>query len=188
MKILSKFIEPKDLPMITAVHEAGHAVLYHLLGYRIESVFINSTGDGKICCPVITPSGVYTFINDANIKKELMNYGMICLSGYLAEFKYQKRRIKGVLVPCPENENKNDVTRFYDEMSICQNLSGEKFSVGMFCYFVQAELRSLFRKKKIWLSVLALAETICSESGKQLNGDEVHAILEEKIPFALLNR
>jgi hypothetical protein len=167
---------------LVSIHEAGHALIYHLLGYRIDSCGVFEDGSGIIKCKVLIPNTEDLCWNF------MLNYGMICLSGYMAELKLQKRRTNGILRVKPKDGKNID----YDsDMECLKRMLESKYSfydydddIDFDIYVIQMETLKIMRKKKHWNAILSLAESL--EENGFLDGETIHHILEKFVAFGTL--
>lgn len=47
-KVAENLLNIKSIKAITAIHEAGHAIVYHIYGYHTTSISIDNDGSGFV--------------------------------------------------------------------------------------------------------------------------------------------
>ncbi len=172
-----------DLLKTTAFHEAGHAAIFHLLGNDIGQVYIRENGSGSVESLRIRPHQVCLLINKYDPVEVLNRYGLECLSGPVAEMKFLKRRIHGPFIPVASNSKDGDVECFYSEMDNYATHLKIELNQHKTTWNVQQTIIQIFKSKRIWNAVKTLANELCSQKDYQLDGDDVHYILEKNIPW-----
>ena len=169
---------------IASIHEAGHAIVYHMYGHNISAIKIDSDGNGIVSCIIHTPtSGIYDFEGSA-IYRRLEIFGMICLSGYCAELKFQNIRIGGILTikdsdsKVPQN---NDIAALRKEMEKINEIKQDNICNDMYFYLIQEDTKKLIRKRNIWNGIINLSEEIMNSENNYLEGEKVHEILNKYV-------
>jgi hypothetical protein len=173
-----------SLRKIASIHEAGHAIVYHMYGHNISSIKIDSDGNGFISCVIHTPtSGIYDF-EGSDVYKRLEIYGMICLSGFCAEFKFQNIRIGGMFT-IKNSDSKvsqnNDVADLRKEMEKINEIKHENICNDMYFYLIQEDTKKLIRKRNIWNGIINLSEEMMNSKNNYLEGEKVHEILNKYV-------
>jgi hypothetical protein len=166
---------------IASIHEAGHAIIYHLMNCSIDSINIHDNGDGIVNCPVYTPRSFLKSPDTLDI--EMYNYGLLCFSGYIAEskFSYLVLDIEH-LYDLKDVQEGNDFTDYRDEMEFVNyKIDEEKFD---FDYFenIYNETDTLINNDLIWKAINKLSEELIKDEDGMLLGYRVHEILNEYIP------
>jgi hypothetical protein len=169
---------PKEL---ASIHEAGHAIIYHLLNHRIDSINVDDNGDGIVNCRIYTPR---TFINSPEfLDIEMYNYGLICFSGYIAESKFSGLVLDiEHLYNLKDVQEGNDFTDYRDEMEFVNySIDEEKFDFDYFEY-IYGQTIYLINNDLIWEAITKLSEELNKTKDGGLSGDKTHWILNEYIP------
>lgn len=175
-----------DLIKATCYHEAGHAIVYHMLGIPIERIEAQY-GNGLVMAKFVRPSYSLNKATKETLFKQLEAYGLVCLSGYCAEMKFQGKRLRGIMVinnGSPGNDN--DLDCLLKEINIAEqtlNTNG-KGSVADF-YFAQLQQRTrrLIGTQKVWKSISELAEMLYSSEDRILLGEESHQLIDKYLKF-----
>mgnify|MGYP003574877410 CR=1 FL=1 len=166
---------------IASIHEAGHAVIYHLLNHRIDSINIYDNGDGIVNCRIYTPK---TFVNSPEfLNIEMYNYGLLCFSGYIAESKFSDLVLDiEHLYNLKDVKKGNDFTDYKDEMELVNySIDEEKFDFAYFEY-IYYETNTLINNDLIWKAINKLSEELIKDEDGMLWGYKVHEVLNEYIP------
>jgi hypothetical protein len=165
---------------LASIHEAGHALIYHLLGNSIDFIEVSDSGSGFVSCVIKTPS-----IKSTN---SLEKYGMVCLSGYLAEAKFTRRRITGNITVVGTNGTKpsedNEINIFRQMIDKYYSNRNSKFINELYFNMVQQTTQRILSKPPNWSGILKLAAEL--EERYFIRGGEVHEILERFVRFASL--
>lgn len=173
----------KEIEKITAYHEAGHALICHMLGYNIKSMEIDDSGDGFVWCATFRPTA---FLLDCEkLERELFDYGLKCLSGYLTEFHYQN------FLVLPESlysqyfvvqTSINDFGCLSAEIAEVNSMLGyEKYGYE-FVKSIIYKIWAILDKNNNWKAVSCLTRTLIKEGGF-LEGDRIHEILSQHVGF-----
>lgn len=166
---------------IASIHEAGHAIIYHLLNHRIDSINVDDNGDGIVNCPVYRPRNLLNSLDVLNI--EMYNYGLLSFSGYIAEAKFSDWVLDiEHLYNLKDVQEDNDFTNYRDEMEFVNySINEEKFD---FEYFenIYNETYTLISNDLIWKAINKLSEELIKDEDGVLWGYKVHEILNEYIP------
>ena len=176
------------LKKIASIHEAGHAVIYHMYGHCISSILIDDNGSGIVNCSVHIPnSKIYGKTDNASINKRLNIYGVLCLSGYCAELKYQKIPIKGRIKILNDNESlENDISKLESVIRELNNKPNNDFGTDLHFYLIQNQTKEFIRKPKVWEAILSLSDELMSEENNSMDGDKAHEILNQHVKFGFM--
>ncbi|MBP2284766.1 hypothetical protein H4V97_003084 [Flavobacterium sp. CG_23.5] len=141
---------------IASIHEAGHAIIYHIYGYNID--LISLTDDGSRMVNALSYKPTTDMINsDLNILWNKMDiYGMICLSGYCAELKFKNKRLNGLMTISNPNKDlylENDIDSLRNEMKKGNEILGKEHFNDLYFYFNQTDTRKFIGKKNIWNAI-----------------------------------
>ena len=187
---MKKKLTKNEIPLkkIASIHEAGHAVIYHMFGHCISSIEIDENGSGIVNCSVHAPnSRIYGGTDYASIYKRLDAYGVLCLSGYCAELKYQKKPIRGRIMILNENGSlDNDVSELESVISKLNNKPNNDFGTDLHFYLIQNQTKELIRKPKVWNAILNLSDELMKEENNSMDGDKAHKILNQFVKFGLM--
>lgn len=170
---------PKEL---ASIHEAGHAIIYHLLNHRIDSINIYDNGNGIVNCRTHRPT---TFINSPEfLDIEMYNYGLLCFSGYIAESKFSDLVLDVEhLYNLKDVQEGNDFTDYKAEMELVNySIDEEKFDFDYFEY-IYYETNTLINNDLIWKAINKLSEELIKDEDGMLWGYKVHEILNQYIPI-----
>ncbi|WP_367752411.1 hypothetical protein [Flavobacterium sp. WC2430] len=169
---------------IASIHEAGHAIIYHIYGYNIDSITLTDDGSGMVNALSYKPTT--DMINsDLNILFNKMDiYGMICLSGYCAELKFKNKRLNGLMTISNPNKDlylENDIDSLRNEMKKGNEILGDEYFDNSYFYFIQTDTRKFIGKKKIWDAIINLSEELMSSETSYFEGKRVHEILNKHV-------
>lgn len=171
-----------------SIHEAGHAIIYHIYGYNIDSITISENGSGMVNALSYKPTSNLTNPNMEILSKKLEIYGMICLSGYCAELKFKKIRLNGLMHIIGSNEYNqigNDIDSFRNEMHKANEILGKVYFDDLFFSLIQTQTRKLIGNKKIWEAILNLSEELINMETNILEGKKVHEILSKYLKHGI---
>jgi hypothetical protein len=151
-----------------AYHEAGHAVVAHILGMRITGVSIKRTEDG--------PGRTLYDLPDEEVADpgHLLRCAQICQAGIAAESMKYGDRIEGLWGKGREYDWVDDMV--FIEKHIDQTPKKRESA---------RELRNSLRKKTVnslcqhWLAVEALVSALLKY--EDVTGDEARQVIEEVI-------
>jgi len=173
------------LKKIASIHEAGHAVIYHMYGHNISSIEIDDYGSGIVNCSVHVPySGIYN--DNASIYQRLDIYGVLCLSGYCAELKFQKIPIRGRIKIINDNKSlENDISKLESVINEINNKPNNDFGTYLHFYLIQNQTKELIRKPKVWNAILSLSDELMKEEKNSMDGEKAHKILNQHVKFGV---
>lgn len=174
-----------SLKKIASIHEAGHAVIYHLYGHTISSIEIADNGSGIVnCCVHVPNSGIYN--DDDSIYRRLDLYGILCLSGYCAELKFQKIPIRGrIRIVEDEVIFENDISTLERLITEIFNKPKNDFRSDFYFHLLQNQTKELIRKPKIWKAILCLSEELIMQENNTMDGEKAHRILNQYVKFGI---
>ncbi|TXG36722.1 M41 family metallopeptidase [Seonamhaeicola maritimus] len=168
----------------TAYHEAGHALIYYLLGRNI--IFINANEDGTGICKV-NPSfkpRYYTSNSLDEHEAEMLEWGMICLSGYASEIKMmgKKHDIRGLFEDFyleEEEEPESDSECLIYEMEEINKIIGKKHFDIEFIIKAWDKTNEIINKPDAWDAIIMLSNKILDSENNFLWGPEVEEIFNK---------
>lgn len=176
---------------LAAYHEAGHALIYHILGQKIKYIAIEESGDGFCAIEYGYKPSHYVTSDKSTLEKEMSYWGLKCLSGYVSEFKISDRMLN-FRVYCEGFQLKDDVgpqTDFEDllyEVKNVNNILGEEcFGLESLCSVWGATI-NIIHEPDSWKAIKMLSTAILSSRDNYLQGSVVHGILD-KFDFSKLN-
>ena len=196
LMITKKIKQPPNSREIVAHHEAGHAVLYFLFGYKVKSITIDNddVGSGFVDCTTYLPTGYLPIMssNDlqelfnydsgivkVNLAKDLKRYAMICIAGYVAEYKYLKKRMPYGII-CTDNPE-NDFSQVRNEVEKANRVLSEKKYNYLDINDWDKKTRRELNKPAVWESVLDLANMLLGKKNGIIYTDEIESILSKRI-------
>lgn len=154
-----------DEKKTASVHEAGHAIIYHIYGYKINSITLSDDGNGMLHAYSFKPTHEMINSDLDTLTNRLEIYGMICLSGYSSELKFKNKRLNGLMTisnPDKESCTKNDIDSLRNEMNKANEILEKKYYDDFFFYLIQSKTRKFISKKNIWNAILHLSEELMS--------------------------
>lgn len=174
-----------SLKKIASIHEAGHAVVYHLYGHNILSIEIDDNGSGIVNCSVHVPySGIYN--DNTSIYQRVDIYGVLSLSGYCAELKFQKIPIRGRIRILEDDEIlENDISKLERVINEINYKPKSDFGRDLYILLLQNQTKELIRKPKVWNAILNLSDELMKEKNNSMDGKKVHEILNQYVKFGL---
>jgi hypothetical protein len=169
---------------IASIHEAGHAIIYHLYGYKINSITLSDDGSGRLNAYSLKPTHEMINSDFDTLTYRLEIYGMICLSGYCAELKFKNKRLNGLMTisnPDKESYTENDIDSLRNEMNKANKIFGKKYYDDFFFNLIQSKTRKFITKKNIWNAILHLSEELMSSETSYFEGKKIHDILNKYV-------
>jgi hypothetical protein len=173
-----------DEKKIASIHEAGHAIIYHIYGYKINSITLTDDGSGRLNAYSFKPTHEMRNSDSDTLNNRLEIYGMICLSGYCAELKFKNKRLNGLMTisnPDKESYPENDIDSLRNEMNKANEILGEEHFNDLYFYFIQTDTRKFIGKKKIWDAIINLSEELMKAKTCYFEGKKVHEILNKYV-------
>lgn len=194
--MLSNSNSKHSLREIAAYHEAGHAVMFFLLHYEVESLSIDHLGNGFTKCPMRFPS-VYVLPQSSSVEQigadadksnkshlwiKFRKYALVNYAGYCAEFKFQKKNMPFGL--CCLDNTENDISKIKSEVEKVNALYGKVIFGDICFYFWCKEAKYIIRKSKVWETIVNLAEALLNSTEGILDSNSIAAILKKRLkPF-----
>lgn len=178
-------INKNRLKKITAYHEAGHALMYHSYGNKVQFMEIDDSGSGFVKCEMFTPTAFCNVLSEG-LQKDLFEYGVICLSGYLTEYYFQN-----LLIPhssfyeqfMSEQCTANDFRCLKFEFDKANKICGyDRFGYEFFADILN-KIWVMIEDRKNWTAISNLAESILQADENFLIGEKVHETLSKQIEF-----
>lgn len=173
-----------DEKKIASIHEAGHAIIYHMYGYKINSITLTDDGSGRLNAYSFKPTHEMRNSDSDTLYNRMEIYGMICLSGYCAELKFKNKRLNGLMTiinPNKESYPENDIDSLRNEMNKANEILGKKYYDDFFFSLIQTKTRKFMGKKNIWNAILHLSEELMSSENYYFEGKKVHEILNKYV-------
>lgn len=159
-----------DRDLLVATHEAGHAVICHVLGYDFKSITIehNETlgSDGAFCRSPLTEAKEYKHLSKEGQNRWLCDKIKITLSGGLATLQ---------LTNNPETvgmEPDFDIAR-----SLAKMIVKDENKVSELISALSALTRDLLRNKRNWSAINALANELIKR--RTINYDDAVKIIKK---------
>lgn len=176
LKIISE--NSNDINSV-AIHEAGHAVIYHLLNHRIDYVEVNENGNGIVKCLIYRPHSFADCLDKLEI--EMYNYGLLSFAGYIAEYKFLNKNLDiNHLYNIKDVTKDNDFLKFKSEMKKVNKIINErKYSLKYFKYIFN-ETKELINNELVWNAIIELSNELIVDNF--LDTKKVHEILSKHIP------
>lgn len=161
---------------IAAHHEAGHVVVSFLVGGPSpDRVWITEEGNGKAESRDDWPVDL-EILQQGGFPEEAME-GMCqrlertiktLLAGPIAEFRFLRRRITGPLAYQNTSVREDGESDLQKVWRIIRGLTqvrrggaqGTDLANELFQYFIQEEVKKIFRKPKVWPTVTTLANAL----------------------------
>ncbi len=172
--------------IFAAFHEAGHALLYYLLGYNIQSIIVDNAGSGRVNVNACTPTMQFT--DETRLANSMTKFAYKCLSGYSAEYKYRKMRITGVPLFNSKNSNENDYNRLWIEMHNANKLINKNRYDLFWLYLMFQDTRKIIRGKHEWRAITELSNYIIQKNDLVIDGDVVDNIFDKHVESGTLLR
>lgn len=168
----------------TAYHEAGHALIYHLLGRKIMSIQANEDGTGICNVSISFKPRFYAANSIEGHEAEMLNWGMKCLSGYAAELKMMgiEHDIKGQFENLhldEEDEPESDSECLVDEIREVNNIIGEEYFDIEFIINAWEKTNDILNKPDAWDAIKRIANKIMDSENNFLSGTEVVEIFKK---------
>jgi len=168
-----------------AMHECGHAVLYHLIGTDLDYIYAEPDGAG-LCKPFATLPTAFIAEHSETLDQKMLEYGMICFAGYTAEvmlsfgsFKIEDAFNLGN--PSAGYYPKNDFGDLRNQMSVGNLISNREIYDYTFFKDVHHLTCQLMRIHSILEGLFYLYNKLLKAERNFLDGDKVHNILEKFI-------
>ena len=179
---------PKEERIFCAIHESGHAMADHLLGYFITSIVLDKKGNGKVVvCDNLKPlmyiskRATKSWDNLMDIKMKQFVFQNV--SGYTSECKYRKIRFAGVPLYDENNNANNDMNKILITMCEANKILMKKRFCEMWLFIQIENTKKIFRRKKVWNGINSLAKHILKNNSRPIKGEKVHKILSKHIEF-----
>lgn len=191
--MILKSNEKKSGKAIAAYHEAGHAVMFFLLGYKVESITIDQYGNGYTKSPIQLPSAFVTPLNSSqekigaeayesvlhNLRISFRKYALINYAGYCAEFKFQNKKMPWGLRA--EGNSENDISKIVSEVENVNALYGKVIFPELYYYFWCKEAKYIIRRPKVWETIVELAEALLNSSNGTLKSRAIKTIFTKRL-------
>lgn len=168
-----------------AIHECGHALLYHLLGKDLEYLFAKPDGSG-FCKAVSRLPIAFKNNDDSILYQELFNYGLICFAGYTAEamlmfgnLDFEKAYTAGS--PTEGEYPDNDFGNFREQIDAMNRVVGNGLYNFEFFQTVSDAIFELMMQRPMLEGLFALYEVLLKTKGNLLQGMSAHQILDNHI-------
>jgi hypothetical protein len=174
----------------TAIHEAGHAVLYYIFDNPLDSISANESGEGCTKPYNSYLPTAYATSHTIGLEQNLLEYGIICFGGYFSEFKVQRKQfdifsIADVYKKSQHEYANNDFGDIREQMKIANTIKGSKLFDFDFFQMIGRRTTKLLSKKDVWNAVLMLSDALMHSEKGYLNGEQIHRILDD---FDLVNK
>lgn len=173
-----------------AYHEAGHALIYHILGHRIKYIYIDDSGDG-FCAINYGYKPSYYIKNKETLETEMFYWGLKNLSGYVSEFKLSDTMFdfRGFCERFQINDDVEPQTDFeellYEAKNVNNTIGKECFGLEFLCSEWGATI-DIIHEPNSWKAIKMLSKAIMLSEDNYLQGSDVHEILD-KFDFSKLN-
>ncbi|GEM_PF-6145623 len=170
---------------LAAFHEAGHAVIYHILGRRLRYISAETNGEG-MCMPMSDRPIYFEDGYSDLLHNEMRELCLISCAGFVAEAKTKWGYVKPeIAYKLGEAVNgifpDSDYGNVRQKLEFANNLSKSDFFNYTFFEEMHKMTVKLFEKSIVWLAAIKLGGKLLDSKDVSLTGDEVHAILEEEI-------
>ena len=154
--------------LLTAYHEAGHAVMAHLCGQRITRVEIVGDDEHAGSCSALRPSPVETPAADAAVPTAAIEARILCVcAGLVAEAEVSRSE--------SWDEGRDDLD---EAVRLAMKVVGDCERVIPFLEMAREHAADLLRRH--WVAVEALAERLVES--RVMAGAEVRKMLAAYLP------
>lgn len=162
-------------PEAVAHHEAAHAVMAFLFGYRVKTISIYNNNSGYTEFDQIFPLAYiraklwHEGISDCDINLLLRRNAMIALAGYTAEFKFIKKKLPyGLSSGDPSNDFDKTLRQIIEVRNLQDDVYLEeiKYEAALDMKQWQDETQTELNKPIVWDTIEEVAnELLKSTSG-----------------------
>lgn len=174
---------------LAAFHEAGHAVVYHILGRKL--IYINAKVNGEGMCLPLSDRPIYFERGHSKLlTTEMIELGLISFAGFVAEAKTQWGFIKPEVAfklgePVDGIFPYSDYGNFRSKLEFANNLSESNYFGYSFFEEMLAMTVKLFTARPVWMAAINLATALLESKEFSLSGDEIHSLLENEIDYGV---
>jgi len=180
---------------LAAYHEAGHALIYHILGQTITFIEVDEFGNGFCSIDFGFKPSYYTSYDRETLEIQMFYWGLKCLSGPVSELKFTDTMIDFFNL-CEQKyqefedydddfQPQTDIDNLVYEVKEINNKIGEEYFGLNFLYKAWEETFQIIDSAKSWSAIKKLSKAIISSEDNYLQGREVHEILD-KFDFSKL--
>ncbi len=150
----------RTLIELAALHEAAHAVVYYIHGYKVDYIKCDENGNGFTGhIDYVLPTH---FSSDPRPLEERINiFGLICMAGYFAELKANRKSLNIFdLGDIFYHSNIDDFEALKLQMYLANMIEkNEKYDFDFFCSIAKKTKKTL-SNQKLWEAIQELSNAL----------------------------